>query len=316
MNRRSAFVVYGKPVELPAVPIGVDDAALRTVSFLGKHLPRAVQKRNARQLRKCVLDAWNAYVTASGLIREPYLTRRECVRYARLLGEWRLPEQQPWKLEEGLSLYSKITRRLHGQLLPELQRIRTPLIFRALLPPAFQPRAFVIVPSSNTALPLEAFDKSSIVFTPEALHLFLHYANPFAWWAMPPDALRLGFRRPSVESFVRSCRYHGIPFRCRAPGFIDSDTQGAVGRVITVGHALPWLLRGEAPPPLPPEQVNALRGMRISVEDYYRSAYPALYRDLMKVWERLDGLTSSNTPIVAVPAAKSDRKALAANLTA
>lgn len=292
MNRRSAFFVYGKPIEFPAAPIQVADAARRTLSFLPKHLSKAVRTQNARQIRKCVVDAWNAYLNATGVIREPYLSRGECVRYSRFLGDWRFPDKLPWDCAVGFSLYCQITTRLHRQLLPELQQIRSPIIFRAPLPPEYAPRTFVIVPHSNSTLPPEAFGQDSIVFTPEVLHLFLHYVNPFAYWILPPEVVNLGLQPPNVESFERSCIFHSIPFRLRAPGFIESDTRGPIVRVITIGHALRWLRRGELPPPLPPEQIAALRRTRMSAEDYYRSVYPQLYRDLLKIWEGLEDLSS------------------------
>jgi hypothetical protein len=286
LDRRSGILLHGRPVEIPEVPIRPEQAAWRFAFWFEWYLPAAIRSRNRRNLRKFVLDMWNARATATGAIAEPFVRRQETE------GAWRKAEDFPREglPEDGrglLTLCFEQAARLHEAIRPPLQPLSKPLVFRGLLPPAFESRQFVLIPGADSAPPPEAFCRDAIVCTPEALDLYLHYANPFAWWILPESTQDLGIRWPGSEAFLRACRIYGARFRIRSPGFETGTTVAAVGRVAVSLHVLKSLNSGETQPGMDPEAIQRVCATPRSEKDYYRQVYPHILADSDRLWETL-----------------------------
>jgi hypothetical protein len=286
LDRRSGILLHGRPVEIPLVPIPTEQAAWRFAFWFEWYLPRAIRSGNRRNLRKFVLEMWNARATATGAIAEPFVRRQD------IESAWRKDEDFPLERlpEDGrglLRLCFEQAARLHEAIRPPLQPLSKPLVFSGLLPPAFESRQFVLIPGARSPLPPEASSRGAIVCTPEALDLYLHFANPFAWWILPESVQDLGIRRPSREAFVRACRMHGARFRIRSPGFETGTTRAAVGRVAVSLHALKSVYSGGTQPGMDPDAIQRVRKTPRSEKNYYRQIYPHILADSGRLLETL-----------------------------
>ena len=286
LDRRSAILLQGTPVQIPSAPISPEQAAWRFAFWFEQYLPAAIRRGNLRNLRKFVLELWNARATAAGMIAQPFLSRRETEEAWRNSGEFP-PQGLPPNAAALLVLAFHQAAHLHAALRPPLQPLSSALIFRGLLAPALESRQFVIIPDSSSALPAEAFHRDSALFTPQALDLYLHYANPYVWWILPPAVRDLGIVQPDLGAFERACRMYGARFRIRSPGFEKGSPSAAVGRVAVSLHTLALLNSGHYPLPMRPEAIQCVLQTPPSVRDYYSSIYPRVLNDNERLWETL-----------------------------
>ena len=81
IDRRAALLLHGPPLEVPVAAVPERECARRLIFWVEKYLPAAIRQRNSRNLRKLALEMWNAWACASGLISEPFLTRREAAMF-------------------------------------------------------------------------------------------------------------------------------------------------------------------------------------------------------------------------------------------
>ena len=91
-ERRCATLLCGEPVSMPEVPVRREDALRRFALWPHYFLPQAIVQRDSRNLRKIALEMWSAYATLTGLVSEPFLTRRATEALCRSRSEDSNPE--------------------------------------------------------------------------------------------------------------------------------------------------------------------------------------------------------------------------------
>jgi hypothetical protein len=277
VTRRNSRLLAGKPGVIPHVPVRREDAIRRFAGLIDNYFSSAVRKRNQRNLRKIAAETWCAYAVAQGSIPEPYVTRWETVERSvadgdggRLLGVARNPEQTP---EYVLGL----AKSLHDELLPPLKALREPLVFRCPVPPRFPRRVVVVVPGERSPIPDEAFQPHSFFVTPEALHLYIHYVNPFFDWTVPDELRQLGFAAPNRRSYVRACQFFDGGASTREPGFLHPFAWPPGAAAVICGYTIDHLKNGAIPPPLPMDRLEALGKHAPSCSEYYAKEFVSNY---------------------------------------
>ena len=295
IERRASRCLHGINAGPPPMPIRPEHAVLRFCLFPHYFLTAAVYGRNRRNLRKIALDMWNACLTATGQIAEPFLTRDETEEFllandagfsaARLRGD----------AEYALGFLFRAARQLHSRLLPPLRGVEDLVTFEARLPPSFHRVKFVVLPGSSMDFPPGALGGNSLITTPELLDLYIHYANSLAYSILPPDLLRRGFGRPGLDSAVRTCRYEFHNYWLRTPGFVNKHSGRPYARMYAFRHTLDLLESGDAKFSFDPADVDRYQEMRPSVADYYRCHYARLLEEQEHLWDRL-GAVSEQCP--------------------
>jgi predicted nucleotidyltransferase len=275
IDRRAALLLHGPPLDLPVAAVPERESARRLIFWVEKYLPVAIRRRNGRNLRKLALEMWNAWACASGLVSEPFITRREAAISMEAAGT-RMPGN-------SLTLCFHIAARMHRRVLPPIDHPRSTLVQRMMLPPALQHRVLIVLPHEACDLPAEAFEPGSLVCTPEALDLYVQYVNPFAFSHLPEPVRDLGVHAPSRIDFAECCRRYTNRQMLRAPGFMNMDV-GLPGQKASASRfGLDCLREGEVPgTPVPPPAME-----RRSLSDYYRKIYPQLCAEMAAVWRGL-----------------------------
>jgi predicted nucleotidyltransferase len=281
IDARGARLLAGEAAQLAAGPVRCEDALFRFAFWQQQYLPAAIRRGNARNLRKLALEMANAYAVAVGAIPEPVLTRAETETLVRERPEAFAPAlfdpDRPLRFAFALA----------AQLGPPLEPLPEPLVFRALLPPAYAVRTFVVLPRPDTELPAAAYARDSFVCTPASLALYVERVNPFAAWTLPR---RLAVAAPGGASFGRAARYFTAQHRLRGPGFLDRDTLSARRHLAVVRRVLPALERGEPPHPLSDGEIASLPSDAPTPETYYRRAFARCWHEGEELWRRLDAL--------------------------
>jgi hypothetical protein len=291
-ERRSMFLLAGKPVSTPDIAVRREDAVRWVVFWCDRFFPLAVQQRNRRNLRKLAIEVWKSWAVAQGIVAEPYLTLQEAVLKARShpIGSDLTDAVADPRHATGFIM--KLAGILHDSLFPPLEKLQEPLVFRMLMPPRSRQRVLVILPHPDAALPAAAFEAQSLLATPEFLHLYLHYFNPFLDWTLPPELRKLGFSIPTPHEFVRACLFYGQDNILRLPGFVRKDAAWLPHAVLAFNHySIPYLCSGEAPPPMPEKDVLDSVAHDANCLDYYRREYAQLYRrfgEQLKALEQLE----------------------------
>jgi hypothetical protein len=290
ITRRTVMLLRGKTVEIPVTPVQPDHALSRFGLWAEWFVPISVQQKSRGNLWKTSLESWNAYATAEGLIPEPYLLRSEMeaevLRTERDILTRRLREPS-----YATSFVFGLADRLHRTRLPALRKLAKPLIFEAITAPLALHRLFVVLPRANVPLPPEAFTRGAFPCTPEVLHLYLHYKNPFLYWAMPPALLDLGVKPPSVPGFLRACRYYGHKRFLSAPGFADGNPSTPAVQMALIRHALEWASRGGLPPAIPQKEIRERVSAMRSCREYFRTVYSPLRRESQWIEQSLTSLS-------------------------
>jgi hypothetical protein len=290
MLRRSVILLAGKPVPMPDWPVRREDAVRRLVTWPEAFLSPAVRQRNRRNLAKLAADMWNAFAVARGWIAEPCRTRKETVARARMFEPGAELADLARSAERAARFALELIRRMHGELLPPLEPLKQPLVFRTALPPRSGHRLVVVWPDAGCPPPPEASEPSAFLVTPELLHLYLHYVNPFLAWTLPPELERLGFTAPSPREYVRAGLNLCFDFTTRFPGFLHEETWMPGATAAFCEYSLPYLQNGEVPPAMPEQAVRALMGHRPSCREYYEKDFAGVYKRTANVWSALDRL--------------------------
>jgi len=281
IDRRSAITLHGAPVEVPDLPIPPGHAARRCAFWLDGYLPTAYRSGNMRNLRKFAVEMWNASATARGLLREPLVRRSEAEQL------WRdMTPAQAARLRGGrdelLALCFGLLSELHAALQQPLRPLQQTYVLETALPPNGERRTMVVLPSSETAPPREAELPRAMLFTPEALHLYLEYVNPFAACALGGELMdSIGLAQPGRAAAVRACRNYGASFRTRSPGFEERRAAAAEARVRWVARTL-----GQDQPAAAPEEVSTTR--------YYRDIYARVRAECARFWPELERLSGTS----------------------
>jgi hypothetical protein len=290
-ERRSMFFLAGRPTRTPDIPVRREDA-IRWVAFWNdRFFPLAVQQRNRRNLRKIAIEVWKSWTVAEGVVAEPYLTLREAAQKARSHPIGAALANAVGDPRSATAFIMKISGILHDELFAPLKKMKEPLVLRMSLPPRSRQRVIVVLPHPGCALPEAAFESQSLLATPELLHLYLHYFNPFLDWTLPVELRTLGFTAPSPHEYVRACLFYGQDNIWRMPGFVRPDTWLPHAVLAFNRYSVPYLRNGEVPPPMPGEVVQAALAHLPTIADYYLRDYARLYRqslDQLKILEELE----------------------------
>ncbi|MBI5280598.1 MAG: hypothetical protein HY858_02865 [Candidatus Solibacter usitatus] len=278
IDRRSALTLYGKHVDFPSLPVRRLDAVRRFAFWQDSRLATAVLRGDRRNQRKIAADMWNAKAVASGLLPVPFVTRAEAERHwmfseeAGSAGEIRArPEQSPWHC-------FRMARQLHDQLLPPLRALEEPFQFRRKMAPRFRERAFLVMPGRTGGPAPKALEPCSFLTTPELLHLYVHFVNPFMDWILPAELRELGFQRPSPEAFARACLFYGHTHTTRNPGFMHAHVAAPAMILALLEYSCGYLQNGETPPVPVPERVESIGRRRVSLAGYYLREFSPIYQ--------------------------------------
>ncbi len=304
LDRRSSLLLYGKPVHFPEMAVRKEDALRRFAFWQDSFLSTAIRHGDARNLRKIASDMWNAYAVASGMLAIPFTTRSQAESHWSAHENSHSSEEVRSNPERSPFHGFRLAMRLHGELLPALKPMSDPMVFRARMAPRFRERLMVVVPGPDSPVPAEALERGSFLTTPELLHLYVHYVNPFCHWILPRELTELGLQPPTPEEFARACLFYGHSHTTRNPGFMHQDTTAPHTTVALLEHALAHLRIGEIPPPMPPGEVDELHRRRTSVEDYFRRDFGGLYHRTEELWAQLQEL-GTRTPIIRLRQAPS-----------
>jgi predicted nucleotidyltransferase len=276
IDTRSRLLLAGAPLKLEPPPVRREDAVRRVVFWLDRFFATAVRERNQRNLTKIALEIWTATLTARGDISEPLLTKQEMLEAYLADPPPDLPGSIPGEAEKTIALCLELVARQRPRA-TALEKLQSPLMFEAPLPPRYERRTVVVLPEPGSALPPEADRPDSFVCTPESLEAFVWGAFPFAYWALPESVRALGISEPDPASFLRACTYFGHPYCLRLQGFARTTSQANV--MATALDALAQLERGEPPtPPRGQELERFLTPRQASERDFYLNIFPGLYR--------------------------------------
>jgi hypothetical protein len=148
----------------------------------------------------------------------------------------------------------------------------------------------IILPRCESPLPPEVFDPQSFIATPELLHLYMYYANPFMNWFLPQELKDLGFLTPPPRQFVRACMFFGQDNNMRRPGFLVPYSYTPGTTVAINRHCLPYLQNGEVPPPMPADLLQAALTHELSNSDFYLQDFGKVYREALEQLRIFEGL--------------------------
>jgi predicted nucleotidyltransferase len=292
ITRRAVMLLSGKAVEIPVAVVEPVHALGRFGLAVEWFFAISVQQKNRRNLRKISLESWNACATAEGLIPEPYLLRSE-MEAAVLRTERNIFTRRLSEPSYATGFVFGLADRLHRQRLPALRKLAKPLIFEAITAPLALRRLFVVIPHADELLPPEAFARGAFPCTPEVLHLYLHYKNPFLYWVMPRPLLDLGMKPPGVQEFLRACRYYSHKRFLFQPGFTGGNPASLSLQMELIRHALEWASRGELPPAIPQQDIQERMSAVTSCPEYFRTVYGPLRREIQWIEESLASLSGA-----------------------
>jgi predicted nucleotidyltransferase len=293
VERRSSMLLRGKPVEIPFAPVHPDHALSKFLLWVEWFFAVSVQQRNRRNLWKTSLECWNSYASAEGLIKEPYVLRREMEAQARGI-EGNLTTERLREPDYATQFVFELAERLHRSRLPALGKLSKPMAFEAITAPLCLHRRFVVVPRAESPLPAETFEKGAFPCTPEILDLFIHAKNAFFYWILPPELLELGIEPPFISEFLRACGSYSHSRFLFHPGFAIASPQTQTARVAIIRHALDGASRGELPAAIPQEDIRELMTAgAATIADYFHTDYGRLRRESRQIQESLPAFSGA-----------------------
>lgn len=302
LDRRGSVLLYGQPAQMPEMPVQPEDALRRFAFPLDGYLTTAVRTGDGRNLRKIAADMWNAYAVATRMLPVPFLTRREAEAHWSATEDTGVLAEAGRDPERGLSGGFRLAKRLHDELLPPLEPLREPVVFQMRMAPRFRERSMVIVPGTGFPVSAGSLKPHSFLSSPELLHLYVHYVNPFFDWILPSELRRLGFSGPTPREFVRACLFYGHSHTTRNPGFMHHHTAAPATIMALLKHSAAHLRNGETPPPMPLAEVDAIQNRRPALLEYYRKDFAQTYRQSEELWLLLKGLDAGlRSHVATVP---------------
>jgi hypothetical protein len=295
-ERRSMLLLAGKATATPIIAIRREDAIRWVAFWCDRFFPLAVQQHNRRNQRKIATEVWKSWAVAQGIVSEPYLTLREAIQEAGSHAVGSILTAAIADARRSTEVIMKLAGFLHDSLFPPLEKLKEPLVFRMLMPPRSRQRVLVVLPHPETALPAAAFEDQSLLVTPELLHLYLHYFDPFLDWTLPPELRRLGFTAPTPMEFVRACLFYGQDNILRLPGFVRDNATWLPHAILAFNrYSIPYLRNGEVPPPMPDKDVRDALAHNPNCSEYYLQDYPQLFRQFGEQLKVLEGLETPGT---------------------
>jgi hypothetical protein len=272
------------------VPLRKDDAVAKFGLWTEWFFPIALQLNSGRDIRKTALECWNAYATAEGLLEQPDLLRSDMEAGLRRA----TPEMPLERLREpafAASFVFALAQRLHESRLPALETLREPLMFDATIAPLSMRRLFVVLPRADYPLPASASAQGAWPCTPELLHLYVEYKNPFLYWSLPAELTRVGLQPPSREKFLEACRYYGHERFLTTPGFASPFLHAQGARLNHIEHALGAIINGRAPEPTSEGRIDETSSGAAVCLDYYRNSYDSLMSRTLRLQDIAASIT-------------------------
>lgn len=280
IDRRAAVPTHGCIPEWTPAPIAPRDAIRRLVFWFDGYLPRSLGARNRRNARKFAIEMWNAWLTASGAIEEPFLRRRDTEDHWRRGADASLLAQTDTGPDGAFRACLSLATRAHSLLRPPLPRLAEPLFAEVRFLPGTALRTLHLLPTPASPLPGHAPRPTGLIVTPEALDLFLGTQNPFLWHGLPARIQDLLQCPPAREDWLLACRRLASSQRLRVAGFVERGSGSHRRRLQFVRHALSALERGEIPSSEDfPEAPSDPPAAEPRIAAYYREQYPALLRE-------------------------------------
>jgi hypothetical protein len=289
---RGARTLVGAAYPAAATPVRPEHAIRRFVLMPLHHLTAALIRRDHRTLRKIALDMWNAYAVATGLVSMPFLCRAASAAHYRRsdefaeLGE---PGETPSRL---MDFMWALSARLHGRVLGHLAGFTRRQTVRLPVPPYGGARTFIL-PVPGDGQPVEAVPNTTIL-SAEALHLFVHFVNPFVWHALPADLVASGFRQPALAAYVAAGRYQFSQQVLRYPGLMSDASDLARAWSAFLQAVLPDLEGGRCPSSRSLQ--TTWSGRAPAAREYYLTYFPALCRSHEEITGRLRQIDQSPCP--------------------
>jgi hypothetical protein len=294
-ERRSLLLLAGKAIQLPNIPVLREDAVRRIPFIADRFFSIAVQQNNRRLVHKMAVEVWKAWGVAQKLAPEPYLTLREAVQQAHGHPIGSSLASVHSDRQRATEFIMRLAGILHDELLPPLKKLREAFVFPIRMLPRSASRTLVVLPQPGAALPAAAYKEQSLLATPEMLHLYLHYLNPFLAWTLPQELRSLGFKTPGHHAFLRACLFHGQDSMWRRPGFTYKDAAAPCIAFAFNQYSIPYLQDGQVPPPMPEEKVKAVLAHNPSCFEFYQRDFAGFYRESMGQMKVLQQLEAAGT---------------------
>lgn len=291
IDRRAAIPTYGSLPPWAPVPISARDALRRLVFWFDGYLPRSLRERNHRNARKFAIEIWNAWLTASGAIEEPFLTRREAERHWRRSHDAPLLAQADASAESAFRACLALAARAHPILRPSLPRLGETVSAEVRFLPGAASRTVHLLPAADSPLPGGAPQPGDFIATPEALDLLLNTQNPFLWHGLPGRMRDCIAAPPSREAWLLACHRLASSQRLRVAGFVENGTGGHERRLRHIERILSCLERGVATSAVTLDGEES--SSEVAVPDigaYYRERYPAVLREALSLRARARSL--------------------------
>jgi hypothetical protein len=275
---RSAILVHGAPFVIPPWTIRREDAAARFCFWFDRYLPVALQQGHRRNLRKFALEMWAALAVAQGHFDEPPLSRQEMAAAWRRVAPDSGPPARGAPAQQLAATIFTLADEAHALLLPPLPTIERPITLTVRLPPILGVRTIHVGPVAALLAAPGAAGSPAIRLTPEALDLYLHYANPFLFDQLSGDLQEHGFRRPALERYLVALEKWTHGHIARRPAF-GSASYGQGPRAIAFSRwAAGELAAGRSPAPIDDRDLGELGHQDARRDDYFRDWYSAAYR--------------------------------------
>jgi hypothetical protein len=293
----NGVLVHGEPIDLPVCPIDQRQAAYRTAFWLEKYLPIALAGRRRDQVWKFVLEMWVTASLAVGRIAEPCLTRAETLRTWQRLSRPVPPPQPGQSVETLWRIAMALLTEVHAALRGPVVSPSHVLVCTAPLPPGGPARTVLVGTVEQLARELGGrskvkLSKTTLVFTPEALDLYIEYVNPgfYAQVLHAPGSgrsLAESLQAPAAHAWMDALRRWSCPVLARKPGFGTTDL-GAAPDQVRYARRVAETLPHEWPPSAKDAPASDLTsGARPSIRDYFVRDYVSVYEATQETRRRL-----------------------------
>lgn len=166
---------------------------------------------------------------------------------------------------------------LHDEMRPPLQKIQAPMQADVVLPPSLATRRIVLVPSNRPGACLSISHPSTVLFTPEALHLYIRFTNPFLFDLLPAHFIGLGFQRLPISSYEFAINRWRCGILARKPGFGQPGLGLGPQTIVYANHAAACLAESRDPLSITAQQLGPLAAGQHTVDDYFRNHYAEAY---------------------------------------
>ena len=219
LEANTAVILSGDAVTYPQQPISRRQAAYRTVFWFEKYLPIALRAHHGANLTKFAIEAWMTASLAVGRADRVRLTRAET------LAAW-YADPVPWAPpgpHDPVDIFwramAAMTAEVHAALLSPVEQPKRLVVHPLVLPPSGLHKTLLVGTAEQLSAELGRMPVDAMVFTPEALALYLEFMNPALHAWLPASLLPAGIAAPSIEAWREALIRWSCPVLARNPGF-------------------------------------------------------------------------------------------------